>query len=172
MHASGHPGLKIKILHYCSLYNACVLHGSVVPDSLWPHGLQPARLLFPWDFSGKNTEWVAISYPRGSSQSRNQTCVSCGSCIGRQVLHHWTPLEAHCIQYGAVKYTKAQPFVEVLCGWQCTPDMWTNLCDWTCECMSTTLKSSQLPGAYVGNLLYINLLICTGMRNILFYPLY
>ena len=23
--------------------------------SLWPHGLQPARLLCPWDFPGKNT---------------------------------------------------------------------------------------------------------------------
>ena len=24
-------------------------------DSLWPHGLWPARLLHPWDFPGKNT---------------------------------------------------------------------------------------------------------------------
>ena len=28
---------------------------SVVPDSLLPHGLQPTRLLCPWDFPGKNT---------------------------------------------------------------------------------------------------------------------
>ena len=28
---------------------------SVVSDSLRPHGLQPARLLHPWDFPGKNT---------------------------------------------------------------------------------------------------------------------
>ena len=28
---------------------------SVVSDSLWPHGLLPARLLCPWDFSGRNT---------------------------------------------------------------------------------------------------------------------
>ena len=27
----------------------------VVSDSLWPHGLKPARLLYPWDFPGKNT---------------------------------------------------------------------------------------------------------------------
>ena len=26
---------------------------SVVSDSLWPHGLQPTRLLCPWDFPGK-----------------------------------------------------------------------------------------------------------------------
>ena len=28
---------------------------SVVFDSLWPHGLQPTRLLHPWDFPGKST---------------------------------------------------------------------------------------------------------------------
>ena len=28
---------------------------SVVSDSLRPHGLSPARLLYPWDFPGKNT---------------------------------------------------------------------------------------------------------------------
>ena len=33
-----------------------LLSHPVVCDSLWPHGLQPARLLFPWDSPGKNTE--------------------------------------------------------------------------------------------------------------------
>ena len=28
---------------------------SVVSDSLWPYGLQPTRLLRPWDFPGKST---------------------------------------------------------------------------------------------------------------------
>ena len=32
----------------------CVSH-LVVSNSLRPHGLQPARLLCPWDFPGKNT---------------------------------------------------------------------------------------------------------------------
>ena len=27
----------------------------VVSDSLWPHGLQPTRLLCPWDFPGNST---------------------------------------------------------------------------------------------------------------------
>ena len=31
-------------------------------------------------------EWVAISYSRGSSQPRGQTCISCISCISRQIL--------------------------------------------------------------------------------------
>ena len=34
---------------------ACLLSCSVVSDSLWPYELQPARLLSPWDFSGRNT---------------------------------------------------------------------------------------------------------------------
>ena len=28
---------------------------SVVSDSSWPHGLQPTRILRPWDFPGKST---------------------------------------------------------------------------------------------------------------------
>ena len=28
---------------------------SVLSDSLWPHGLQPTRLLRPWDFPGKSS---------------------------------------------------------------------------------------------------------------------
>ena len=33
-----------------------VLSCSVVSEFLWPVGLEPAQLLCPWDFSGKNTE--------------------------------------------------------------------------------------------------------------------
>ena len=40
------------------------------------HGILQARIL----------EWVAISFSRGSSQSRDQTRIS---CIGRQILYHW-----------------------------------------------------------------------------------
>ena len=36
---------------YCIAWGAC----SVVSDSLWPHGLWPARLFCPWNFPGKNT---------------------------------------------------------------------------------------------------------------------
>ena len=32
-----------------------LLSCSVMSDSLWPHKLQPARLLWTWDFPGKNT---------------------------------------------------------------------------------------------------------------------
>ena len=34
-------------------------------------------------------EWVAISYPRESSQPTDQTHISCVSRIGRQIIYHW-----------------------------------------------------------------------------------
>ena len=56
-----------------------MLSHSVVSDSLQPYRLQPLRLFCPWDFAGKNTEWVAISFSRRSSQPRDETHVSCVS---------------------------------------------------------------------------------------------
>ena len=38
---------------------------SVVSDSLWPHGLQPTRLLHPWDFPGKSTGVGCHFLPQG-----------------------------------------------------------------------------------------------------------
>ena len=38
-------------------------------------------------FQVRIVECVAISFSRGSSQSRNQTCISCVSCIGRWILY-------------------------------------------------------------------------------------
>ena len=66
---------------------------SAVSDSLWPYGLQPTRLLCPWNFPSRILERVAISYCRRFSQPRDQTHVSCVSCISRQIdalpLHHF-----------------------------------------------------------------------------------
>ena len=38
---------------------------SVVSDSLWPHGLWPARLPGPWNSLGQKLEWIAILFSRG-----------------------------------------------------------------------------------------------------------
>ena len=40
-------------------------------------------------------EWVAISFSRGYSRPRDQTCVS---CIGRQILYHGATLEAFILE--------------------------------------------------------------------------
>ena len=39
-----------------------LLSRSVVSDSVQPHGLQPTRLLHPWDFQARLLEWVAIAF--------------------------------------------------------------------------------------------------------------
>ena len=49
---------------------------SVLSDSLWPHGLQPTRLLCPCDSPGKNTGVVVIPLSRESSQTKDRTWVS------------------------------------------------------------------------------------------------
>ena len=43
---------------------------SVMSDSLRPFGLQPARLLCPWDSPGKNTGVGCHSFSRGSSPTQ------------------------------------------------------------------------------------------------------
>ena len=51
------------------------------------HGIFQARIL----------EWVAISYSRGSSQTRDQTHISWVSCIGRQILYHCATWDSNII---------------------------------------------------------------------------
>ena len=58
-------------------WKLCVLSHFSLADSLPPHGLYPARLLCPWDSSGKNTGVGCHASSRGSSRPRNQTHVSC-----------------------------------------------------------------------------------------------
>ena len=70
-----HVVLCAKLLQSClTLYDPmdCSLPGSSV------HGISQARIL----------EWVAMSSSRGSSQPRDQTCISQVSCFSRQVLYH------------------------------------------------------------------------------------
>ena len=54
---------------------------SVISKSLQPHGLQPARLICPWKFSGRNTGLDCHFLLMGIVPTREQTCVFCISCI-------------------------------------------------------------------------------------------
>ena len=56
-------------------------HMDCSPPGSSVHGIFQARIL----------EWVAVPTSRGSSQPRDQTHIS---CIGRQILYHWTTWEA------------------------------------------------------------------------------
>ena len=67
---------------------------SVMFNSLQPHGLQPARLLCPWDFPDKDTGEGCHVSSRGSSRPRDLTSVSPVSFVGRQILYHCTAWEA------------------------------------------------------------------------------
>ena len=40
----------------------CVLSCSIMSNSLWPHGLYPTRLLFPWGFC-KQEYWSGLPFP-------------------------------------------------------------------------------------------------------------
>ena len=51
-------------------------HYSVMCDSLRPCGLQPTRLLCPWDFPGKKTGVGCHFFPR-DLWPRDWTCISC-----------------------------------------------------------------------------------------------
>ena len=48
------------------------------------HGIFQARIL----------EQVAVSYPRGPSPPRDQTCIACIFCISKWILYHWATREA------------------------------------------------------------------------------
>ena len=81
----------VRLTMYCSLNWWLLSSGSVVFDSLWLHGLEHTGLLCPWDSPGKDTSVGCHFLYQGSSLPRNRTCIS---CLGRQILYHWTTMEA------------------------------------------------------------------------------
>ena len=75
--------VNISILCICTL--SCL----VMSVFLWPHGLQPARLLAMEFFQARILEQVAVSCSRRSFWPRDGTCISYISCIGMWLLCHW-----------------------------------------------------------------------------------
>ena len=81
--------------HYIILSFLCYIVGpyyesrSVMPDSLWPHGLEPTRLLSSWTSPGK--KWLAIPFSRRSSRPRDETQVS---CVAGRFFTIWATREA------------------------------------------------------------------------------
>ena len=101
-----------------------VFSHSVVSDSLWCHGLQPTRLLCPWDFPGKNTGADCHFLLRESSQPKDWTWVSYISCTDRQILYHWATWEiplstcnTHQNQRGLPLCRLDHAFLSVSCRW-------------------------------------------------------
>ena len=77
-------------LHMCSnflptalpespyLYNSCYCRVCRVSmsNSLWPHGVQPARLFCPWHFPGKSTGVGCYFFPPGDLPKPRGTLIS------------------------------------------------------------------------------------------------
>ena len=74
--------IYLKVPWTCVHIQLCLTPCDPTDCSLPVHGIFQARIL----------EWVAISSSRGSFQSRDQTHISCVSCIGRQILYHLSHL--------------------------------------------------------------------------------
>ena len=68
-------GFHVQSLFSC--VQLCVTPWTVARQAPLSMGIFQARIL----------KWVAMPSSRGSSQPRDQTCVSCVSCTGRQVLY-------------------------------------------------------------------------------------
>ena len=91
---------------------------SAVSDFLQPRGLQPTRLLRPWDFPGKNAGVGCHSSSRGSSQPRDQhrdqIRVPYVSHTGEQVLYHQchlgSPRTTQSKEFSRSEHWSGQPF--------------------------------------------------------------
>ena len=74
------------LLKYILYMYVCVY--PVMSDSFRPHGLQPARLLCPWNFS-RQEYWSGLPFPTLGNLSHPRTeSNSLVSCIGKQVRYH------------------------------------------------------------------------------------
>ena len=65
-------------------------------------------------------EWFASSSSRGSSQSRDQTCVSSVSWIGRQILYHWATWEVQDFASWYFPILFLTTFAWMPLGWHCS----------------------------------------------------
>ena len=78
----------LSCIHSSNIHWKCVSH-LVVSNSLSVHGLYSARLLWPYDFPGKNTGVGCHSLLLGicPTQELNPSCLHC-----RQILYHLSHL--------------------------------------------------------------------------------
>ena len=76
--------MKSCLCVHVQSYPALCNHMDSSPPGSPVHRIFQARIL----------EWVAISSSRGTSRPRDQTWVSCVSCIVKWILYHWAIWEA------------------------------------------------------------------------------
>ena len=97
-------------------------------------------------FQARILEWVAIFYFRGSSWSRDWTCVSCSPCLGSQICYHWATWEAW-DQVHRAKSTLCsltQSFESYLRHVLCHPSLvWKHMLEWFLFCLHFTGKQHR-----------------------------
>ena len=96
---SAHSGICVCLCVYvcvCMCTQSC-------PTLYDPMDCNPPGSSVHGIFQARIPEWVAISFSRRSSWFRNRTRVSCVSCIGRQILYHWTTWE---VKFWTGKHSK------------------------------------------------------------------
>ena len=76
---------QIRSVHFYSESPAWVGVYSAVSDFLRPHGLQPARLLCPWDFPSKNT---GVGCHFLLQEIFPTQALNLHLLLGRQILYH------------------------------------------------------------------------------------
>ena len=88
-------------------------------DSLWPHGLQPARLLCPWNSPGQNTDVVSHSLLEGIflTQESNLGLLHCrwslyhlnhqGNYVTLYISKYWVGQNIH-LGFSITSYEKTQ----------------------------------------------------------------
>ena len=73
---------------------------SVVFNSVWPHGLQPSRLLCPWDFPGRNTGVGCHFLLQGIFPTQGlNPCLLCCRQICYHLSHQGSPLLFVSVQF-------------------------------------------------------------------------
>ena len=82
------------------------------PPGCFVHGILQTRIL----------QWVAMLSSRGPSWPRDQTCVCCISCLGRQILYHWATWEA-CLYSNA--FFIPNPSEQVFCPFLWFKEVWS-----------------------------------------------
>ena len=93
-------------------------------------------------FQGRILEWVAISYSRRSSWPKDQTYVSCASCLGRRILYRYITCLGHFSRSVVSESLQHHGLHRARCPWpSLTPEAHSNPCPLSRWCHPTISSS-------------------------------